>query len=133
MNLLSAVLSPLCMYAVLAGGLVLTLYLFTTLKVEMRNLDRRHRDEKSALETALSEARAATQGVADNLQEVERQTGMLVPPPPARSGMNLSKRTQILRMYRSGNDSAGIAAALSVPRAEVDLLIKVHRIVVDQI
>jgi hypothetical protein len=36
-------------------------------------------------------------------------------------------------MHRGGQDSAGIAAALALPRAEVELLIKVHRIVVDQI
>jgi hypothetical protein len=36
-------------------------------------------------------------------------------------------------MHRAGQDSAGIAAALALPRSEVELLIKVHRIVVDQI
>ena len=58
---------------------------------------------------------------------------MLVAPPASRSGLNLSKRTQVLRLHRNGQSSAGIAETLALPRAEVDLLIKVHQIVVDQI
>ena len=58
---------------------------------------------------------------------------MLVAPVPARSGINLSKRTQVLRMHRTGRDSAAIAAELALPRSEVELLIKVHRIVLEHI
>jgi hypothetical protein len=46
-----------------------------------------------------------------------------------RSGMNLNKRTQALRQFRLGQPSAEIAKSLDMPKAEVDLLVKVHRIV----
>jgi hypothetical protein len=36
-------------------------------------------------------------------------------------------------MHRAGQDVDGIAASLALPRAEVELLIKVHRIVVEQL
>ncbi len=129
-------LQPLICYVLLAVGLGLCLYLFVTLKMEIRGLLRRcldGRQQMQALETSLGDARLAAQSLETDLREVERQTGMLVAPAPARSGLNLSKRTHVLRMHRAGQDSAGIAAALALPRSEVELLIKVHRIVVDQI
>lgn len=46
-----------------------------------------------------------------------------------KAGLNLGKRTQVLRMHRNGDAPDRIAATLEVPLQEVDLLIKVHRIV----
>jgi hypothetical protein len=129
-------LQPLVFYVLLAAGFGLCLYLFVTLKAEIRGLLRRcleQRQQVQALESALGDARLAVQSLETDLRAVERQTGMLVAPAPARSGLNLSKRTHVLRMHRAGQDSAGIAAALALPRSEVELLIKVHRIVVEQI
>jgi len=122
--------------ALLALGLGASLYLFVTLKVEiqracqLRSQDRRH---VQTLQEALGEARAQVERLSRNLHDVEAQTGMLVAPAPAQSGMNLSKRTQVLRLHRAGQDNAGIAAALGLPRAEVDLLIKVHRLVLEKV
>jgi len=130
------VLQPLVCYVLLAAGLGLCLYLFVTLKAETRGLSRRCQEERQrvqALESALGDARLAVQALETDLRAVERQTGMLVAPAPARSGLNLSKRTHVLRMHRAGQDGAAIAAALALPRSEVELLIKVHRIVVEQI
>jgi hypothetical protein len=129
-------LQPLVFYVLLAAGFGLCLYLFVTLKTEIRGLLRRslqERQQVEALETALGDARLAVQSLETDLRAVERQTGMLVAPAPARSGLNLSKRTHVLRMHRAGQDGAGIAAALALPRSEVELLIKVHRIVMEQI
>lgn len=129
-------LHPLLNYALMAVGLGLCLYLFMTLKVELRGLQPgRVGDQQrvEALESALEEARLAVKKLENDLREVERQTGMLVAPSPARSGMNLSKRTQVLRLHRSGESSAGIAASLGLPRGEVELLIKVHSMALEQI
>jgi hypothetical protein len=129
-------LQPLAFCVLLAAGLGMSLYLFVTLKAEIRGLSRRCQEDRQrvqAFEGALSDARCAAQALEADLRAVERQTGMLVAPEPARSGLNLSKRTHVLRMHRAGQDCAGIAAALALPRSEVELLIKVHRIVVDQI
>ena len=46
-----------------------------------------------------------------------------------RPAMNLNKRSQALRLHRRGDPPEAIAAALDLPVQEVDLLIKVHRIV----
>ena len=46
-----------------------------------------------------------------------------------RSGLNLSTRSQALRMFRKGEPKERIAMVLEVPLQEVDLLLKVHGIV----
>ncbi len=127
---------PLCSCILLVAGIGLCLFLFVTLKAEIRGLLRRYQQERKQvqdLESALNDARLAMQRLETDLRAVERQTGMLVAPAPARSGLNLSKRTHVLRMHRAGQDGATIATALALPRSEVELLIKVHRIVVAQI
>jgi len=53
-------------------------------------------------------------------------TGFLAP--SARPGMNLSRRVQALRLLRRGEDLGHIAAALGVPRNEVELVVRIHRI-----
>jgi hypothetical protein len=63
------------------------------------------------------------------VREICRQAPAGPGPPPPRAGLNLQKRSHALRMHRRGEGSAGIAAALDLPLQEVELLIKVHRIV----
>jgi hypothetical protein len=129
------VLNPLVFSALLAAGLGLCLYLFATLKVEIRGLLKRiqeHQRQIQGLEGALAEARNGLGRLECDLREIESQTGMLVEPAPARSGLNLSKRTQVLRRHRAGEDPAAIASALELPRAEVELLIKVQRLVLEK-
>ena len=50
-----------------------------------------------------------------------------------RPGINLSRRSQALRMHRKGEAPEQIATALQIPQQEVELLVKVHRIVLDSI
>jgi len=129
-------LYPLTFCILLAAGLGLCLHLFLTLKAEIRVFERGSFAEcqrVEALSNDVASLRAAVQALETDLRDVQRQTGMLVAPSPARSGLNLSKRTQVLRMYRAGQDNDRIAAALALPRSEVELLIKVHRMVVEQI
>jgi len=48
-------------------------------------------------------------------------------PPPVRSGLNIDKRLQAVRMFRRNEDISHIAAAIGVARKEVELLIRVHK------
>jgi len=60
-----------------------------------------------------------------------KQRGPVVPPAgPPKPGFNLSKRTQALRMHRRGDSPDQIASALEIPLQEVELLLKVHQIVI---
>ena len=93
---------------------------------------RNARDQSKALEerltSALDEAHARVESLGIELEEV-RQSTLLIPNAP-RPGFNLSKRSQALRMYRRGDPPDRIATELGVSRQEVDLLLKVHRIVI---
>ena len=45
------------------------------------------------------------------------------------SGLNSTVRSKVLKMHRMGHSPDNIAEILRVPRGEVELLVKVHRIV----
>ncbi len=113
----------------LAVALALCLFLFLTLKAEIRSVWRSNVELRAEVES-LRAAGAAMEGA---LKEIEEQSGALVPPPPSCSGLNLSKRSQVLSRHRLGEDPDQIAAALNLPRTEVDLLLKVNRIVLEQL
>jgi hypothetical protein len=64
------------------------------------------------------------------LESMRKEASVQAIPKP---GLNLSKRSQALRMRRRGESTAQIAASLDVPRQEIDLLLKVHEIVIASI
>jgi hypothetical protein len=57
-----------------------------------------------------------------------RQAEPAFVPPPVRSGLNIEKRLQAVRMFRRNEDISHIAAAIGVARKEVELLIRVHKL-----
>jgi hypothetical protein len=71
--------------------------------------------------------------LALQFRELERQPAVTLSPGLPRPGMNVVKRSQALRMHRRGDRPEQIAAALELPRQEVDLLLKVHSIVIGSI
>jgi hypothetical protein len=93
--------------------------LFVTLKREIRLHLFRQKTRIAEMATRLDEADLAPQPAMPEL------TMMVVPAPP-RAGLNLNTRVHALRMVRRGEDVAHIAAALGVPRREVELLIHVQ-------
>ena len=54
------------------------------------------------------------------------QTEAAFAPAAVRSGLNINKRVQAMRMFRRNEDISHIVAALGVARKEVELLIRVH-------
>jgi DNA-binding NarL/FixJ family response regulator len=108
------------------GAATLSLFALWRAHAMVRDVDeraRRREEEKHELEERM-------ESLAGRLQELERCPA---PPPPVqghpRLGMNLNKRSQALRLHRQGESSEQIAASLELPRQEVELLLKVHRIV----
>jgi hypothetical protein len=84
-----------------------------------------------ASETAIELLQQKLETLEHELVEL-RRVGAPAPISP-RAGLNLDKRSQVLRMHRRGEQPARIAAFLEVPQPEVELLIKVHRIVLSSI
>src|SRR5437879_4474827 len=99
----------------LALGLMASLFLFLSLKREIRISAGKQRDKIEAMEKRLLDASVT----------IPVPEPMLLPPAP-RSGFNLNKRVHAMRMLRRGEDLAHIAAALGVPRKGVELLIRVQ-------
>jgi hypothetical protein len=96
------------------------------------------RTTAEAAETAAARENDNLKSLAERLEACERQVQELLQLPAAggvapRNGLNLSKRSQALRMHRRGDDPEQIAVALEVPLQEVDLLLKVHQIVLEQV
>jgi hypothetical protein len=67
------------------------------------------------------------------VDDLRRNGPTAVAPTVPRACLNLERRSQALRMHRRGEAPAQIAAALEIPMQEVDLLLKVHRIVLRSI
>jgi len=108
-------LTSLLPFVLLAVGLAGALALFLGIK---RDLYRQSVAHRSSIERVLQQL---------------RQTERAAPPPALpqitlRPGLNVQKRVQALRLLRRGEDIAHIAAALGVPRREVELLIRVHQL-----
>lgn len=112
------------------AGMAACVWLFVLMKAELHGGNRRSLKRDEALDTALNAVRVSLANLSKRLEQTERQTGLLAPPPPTPSGFNLSKRSQAIRMSRRGETPSQIAAALKLPQGEIDLLLKVHRIVV---
>jgi hypothetical protein len=73
--------------------------------------------------------RQSVESLAARLRDLELQPPQPAAPGSPRPALNMTKRSQALRMHRQGDPPDQIAAALDLPRQEVDLLLKVHRIV----
>jgi len=95
--------------------------------------DRGSRTRTDELRSTFAALQKAFDRQAAQLQDLQLQPVSASVPAMPRAGLNLVKRSQVLRMHRSGDAPDRIAAALEVPLQEVNLLIKVHRIVISQL
>jgi len=125
-DLFARYLIPLAPFALIAINSVLALFFFLTLGHELRVVNLRLRRRQSAQESATKELQSQLAELKARVSEAEERTGVLVPPAPPRSGLNLNKRIQVIRMSRRGEQVDKIAASLNLPRREVELLLKIH-------
>jgi DNA-binding transcriptional ArsR family regulator len=115
--LTSHLFTSLLPFAFLAAGLAGALTLFVSIK---RELYRQSHSYQVSIDQVL-----------DRLKESERAAPAPAAPLPIvalRPGLNVHKRVQALRLLRRGEDISHIAAALGVPRREVELLIRVNEL-----
>ena len=76
-----------------------------------------------------SQVESVATSLAAGLEEAARDAPPVVLPGAPKACMNLTKRSQALRLRRKGDSPEQIAETLEIPRQEVDLLLKVHDIV----
>ena len=95
----------------------------------VRDVEQRGSAGLEQLETTLQALRQDLDALGAQLGDIEQHPPVTAAPAFFRSGLNLSTRSQALRMFRKGEPKERIAMALEVPLQEVDLLLKVHGIV----
>jgi DNA-binding NarL/FixJ family response regulator len=115
----------LVLLGLLALGLAAALALFLSVKREIRAQARANR---ARLDQILRQVNTAPLHDTPPPAPETAELAHLYTPPhtPLRSGMNLSKRLQALRLLRRGEDIGHVAAALGISRREVELLVRVQ-------
>ena len=123
----------LALLALAAAALLL--WLVTRLNGRVISLERQARDLASAcriLHQKIDSIQVSPSGSAAG-KLLELGPGPEAVPTPFMgsvsldTGMNLSKRVQILRLNRRGESSAHIASVLTIPVAQVELVLKLQR------
>lgn len=127
---LVSVAGPWAPFMLFASGLLLCVRLYRLVKKDNRALRSQLEEKETAWKESAQSVHAEIEALKKGLIEAEERAGLLVEPKAPRSGFNISKRSQALRMSRLGETSVNIATALSLPRREVDLLLKVQKIVI---
>lgn len=122
----SWILSPLTAYATVLVVLSVCLALFVSSKMEIARLRSQNApagEPEAANIAALAEE---VTRLNQSVRSLEASTAQV--PLPTGSGINWTKRTQVIKMYTRGEAVATISAALQMPSSEVELMLKVHRI-----
>jgi hypothetical protein len=131
MNALLFPLSILC-------GLVLCATAISLIAVHrayclLREMNARGCEKQTQGDDGLQAVRDSLEALAAQLHDLQNHPPVAPTPGLPRPGLNLSKRSHALRMHRHGEGAEQIAAALDLPRQEVELLLKVHRIVLSSV
>jgi hypothetical protein len=113
-------------YVVLATGLIACIVLFLSLKLELRRQSgqsgsRQVEETVDGLSAAFEQIRARLE---DAIQPAVVPSGWSANP-----SINLTRRGQVLRLSRRGDTARQIASTLGMRKGEVDLIIKVHQMV----
>jgi len=106
-------------YIFQAASSIVWLLLFLSLKREIQRL---------RLRLARQDVGPRLDAMNARLEDAEqRAAAPVAPPPPVRPSLNLSKRSQVNRLFKRGEPVETISATLGLPRREVELLLKVQR------
>jgi hypothetical protein len=113
--------------AITGVGLIASLAVWIFATAEARASKKMLADFRASTETTIKELNARiddlrVKPVAPVLADP------IVPAPMTLQGMNLTNRTKALRMHRRGEAVPSIAAALGVQQEEIELLLKMDRL-----
>ena len=122
---------PIAPYLFTTAGVAVCIYLFCSLKQEIQRTRIRIQEREAQLDRAAQRLENQIAEMRAELRDAEERTAQLVPPAPAKSGLNVNMRTQVLRMSRLGEAEENIAVKLGLPRDEVALVLKVHKLFVE--
>ncbi|HWB87414.1 MAG TPA: hypothetical protein VG675_24940 [Bryobacteraceae bacterium] len=119
-------------YGLTLAGIGLSFLALFRANTSTRVLEKRLAALQEEKSVALEPICEAVKSLSAEVRDLQ-QAPVAENPASPRMGFNLTKRSQALRMHRRGDSPEQIALALEVPRQEIDLLLKVHRIVISSI
>jgi hypothetical protein len=114
-------------------GIVVGVFSVWHVRVLAGSVEAQMESTREESESRFESLREQLDAQAALLRELERQPALTLAPGVPKPGMNVVKRSQALRMHRRGDRPDQIAAALELPRQEVELLLKVHTIVISSV
>jgi hypothetical protein len=124
-------LAALCGLA--CGSLAVSAFALICSAAWDNDVRRRAVGSRQRCEVTSQTLKEALDGLAAKIQAIQQQSPLGIAPVPPRHGLSPPRRTQALRMHRRGESPEQIAAAMGIPLAEVDLLLKAHRIVMSKV
>jgi hypothetical protein len=122
-------------YLTVAANLLLVLGILLGLNQRVRQLRVRSGQQEAALKKESARLAAEIAELKGQILELEQTASSPIQNAPiagataAGNGVNNTLRSKVLKMHRLGQSPDRIAGSLHVPRGEVDLLVKVHKIV----
>ena len=122
-------------YLTVTANLALVLGILLGLHQRVRELRARAGKQDKTLETETARLSAEIAELKGKIVELEQSGSPLSSGTTAASAavtgnsVNNTLRSKVLKMHRLGQSPDRIAGALRVPKGEVDLLVKVHKIV----
>jgi hypothetical protein len=120
-------------YLTVVVNLALVLGILLGLNQRVRELRARADRNEKTLETETARLSAEIVELKGQIKEFEQNDHSLSPataaPGAAAATVSSTLRSKVLKMHRLGQSPDRIAGALRVPKGEVDLLVKVHKIV----
>ena len=126
-------MNPVNQIAVLCGvlgfGMLGSVTLWISTKMHLRAVKKALEEHRAATDAKIEEMRV----VVRTATEVMKATPAPLPPPVAPGplsvqGLDLTNRTKALRMARRGEQVASISASLGVAQEEIELLLKLERL-----
>jgi site-specific recombinase XerC len=116
-------------YVLSAGCLILVSVLFYGISQRLRKMRDRIVRCEERIQNEGAQSTSSITGLTQRLDQFETNIHASVAPTGNGSSTNNMIRSKALKMHRLGQSPERIAATLRVPKGEVDLLVKIHKIV----
>jgi hypothetical protein len=116
-------------YLLLAVNTVLLLALFLGMNQRVRKLRANVQASTAAAQTEVARVSNGFKDLTNRIGVLEKEERQLGTVEHGAGGLNGTLRGKVLKMHRLGQPADRIAETLRVPRGQVDLLVKVHAIV----
>jgi hypothetical protein len=123
-------------YLTVIANLALVLVILLGVNQRVGQLQARAGKQEKTLQTETARLTAEIAELKGQILELEQTSTSIAssvpasgPAPATGNSVNNTLRSKVLKMHRLGQSPDRIAGALRVPKGEVDLLVKVHKIV----